>query len=192
MTIKESDVSEGVEQLRAKLRMIVSHATGGDSQDIDASINDICVRITETRNHVYQAGKERGKREALATLSPPLPSRDALGDLRGTFERLADGGFSEDVLIHSDEARALVTLIDAPALSPLPSPGVERIVGTGSKYKTLDEFCEALFTEKDERRLDTLIGEAVTIMHELAALSALPLDGGGSNEPKNCRLTASQ
>jgi len=50
-----------VDELRHKLRMIVSHATGGASQDIDCSVNDICVAISANRNLVYQAGK--GTRE---------------------------------------------------------------------------------------------------------------------------------
>jgi hypothetical protein len=58
-----------VERLRHKLRMIVSHATGGHSQDIDASINDICVRISENRNHVFAHGKEVGERETRAALA---------------------------------------------------------------------------------------------------------------------------
>lgn len=44
--------------LNTKLRMIVSHATGGASQDTEASVNDICVRITQRSNAVYEAGKK--------------------------------------------------------------------------------------------------------------------------------------
>lgn len=46
------------ENLRHRLRMIVSHATGGQDMPEDASVNDICVEITRVRNTVYQAGKD--------------------------------------------------------------------------------------------------------------------------------------
>ena len=55
---------EAVDELRAKMRMIVSHATGGSFSDIDASVNDICVRITANRNHIYQAGKDAALAES--------------------------------------------------------------------------------------------------------------------------------
>jgi hypothetical protein len=66
---RASVTNPDVERLRHKLRMIVSHATGGHSQDIDASINDICVRISENRNHVFAHGKEVGERETRAALA---------------------------------------------------------------------------------------------------------------------------
>lgn len=50
-----------VEHLRAKLRMIVSHATGGAMSDehcINLPTNEISVRITEHVNVVYAAGKK--------------------------------------------------------------------------------------------------------------------------------------
>lgn len=61
--------SEGgkVAGLRQKLRMVVAHATGGDLNDIDLPINDLCVKISACRNHIYQAGKD-------AALSTPVES----------------------------------------------------------------------------------------------------------------------
>lgn len=64
--------SEAYEQLRHKLWMIACHATGGgipEIEGIDRSVNDISVQITASRNLVYQAGKEAGRKEALATLT---------------------------------------------------------------------------------------------------------------------------
>jgi len=66
-------VREG-EELRGKLRMIVSHATGGASQDIDASINDICVEITRRVNRVWEHAQE-AEREACAKVVEAFPSR---------------------------------------------------------------------------------------------------------------------
>lgn len=42
-----------------KLRMIVSHASGGNLQyDPKMTVNDICVEISKHHNKVYQAGKD--------------------------------------------------------------------------------------------------------------------------------------
>ncbi|ANC85432.1 hypothetical protein A7E77_00090 [Sphingomonas sp. NIC1] len=62
---------EAYEQLRHKLWMIACHATGGgipEIEGIDRSVNDISVQITASRNLVYQAGKDAGRKEALASL----------------------------------------------------------------------------------------------------------------------------
>lgn len=55
--LHSTDFERGLEH---KLRMIVSHATGGGSQDIDESTNDICVRISAMRSRLYLDGKARG------------------------------------------------------------------------------------------------------------------------------------
>ena len=63
---------EAYEQLRHKLWMIACHATGGgipEIEGIDRSVNDISVQITASRNLVYQAGKDAGRKEALASLT---------------------------------------------------------------------------------------------------------------------------
>ena len=39
----------------------------------------------------------------------------------------------------------------------------------GEQYPTLSAFVEALLAEKDERRLDTMIGEAATLLHHFEA-----------------------
>ena len=49
-----------VEQLRHKVWMVICHASGGrlaKPQDVDRSINDICVQITQKVNDAYEAGK---------------------------------------------------------------------------------------------------------------------------------------
>lgn len=76
---------DAVEELRTKLRMIVSHATGGHSQDIDASVNDICVRISAMRNKVYQAGKDRASSgiERLVEALEPFASLPFDSDMPG-------------------------------------------------------------------------------------------------------------
>jgi len=49
------------DNLKHKIWMIISHATGGElsnEADVDRSTNDICVRISAFRNKLYQAGKD--------------------------------------------------------------------------------------------------------------------------------------
>lgn len=46
------------ERLRRQLRMIVSHATMGETTGEGMSVNDISVKITALRNELYQAGKD--------------------------------------------------------------------------------------------------------------------------------------
>ena len=60
----ESGLLDELDSLKHKLRMIVSHATGGSCQDIDLSVNDICVRISANRNVIYQAGKDAAHAKA--------------------------------------------------------------------------------------------------------------------------------
>ena len=64
--------------LKHKLWMIISHATGGElsnEADVDRSTNDICVRISAFRNKLYQAGKDAAA-SSLAT-----PSGRAQGEV---------------------------------------------------------------------------------------------------------------
>ena len=49
------------EVLKAKMRMIIAHATGGRFNDISMSTNDICCEITRFRNEIFQAGKDSVK-----------------------------------------------------------------------------------------------------------------------------------
>lgn len=44
-------------RLKSRLRMIVSHATMGSTDGEGQSTNDICVRITDLRNELYQDAK---------------------------------------------------------------------------------------------------------------------------------------
>jgi hypothetical protein len=50
-----------VEQLRGKLRMIISHASGGhlsEPEDIDRSTNDIAVEISRHHNRIWEHAQE--------------------------------------------------------------------------------------------------------------------------------------
>lgn len=67
-----------VADVEHKLRMIVSHATGGSSQDIDASVNDICVAITRMRNKVWEGGRESAFREAALPPHSDIEGLEAL------------------------------------------------------------------------------------------------------------------
>ena len=82
--------ADDVEQLRHKLRMIVSHATGGMSQDIDASVNDICVEISRSKNEVWKHAQEVALRDAKAD--------DVVGDERPDFSRTTLRANIESVL----------------------------------------------------------------------------------------------
>lgn len=60
-------IERDADDLRHKLWMIVSHATGGNCptiEGIERSTNDICCDISRFRNILYQDGKDVGKREA--------------------------------------------------------------------------------------------------------------------------------
>lgn len=60
-TAKSEELKAGGDDLRHKLWMIISHATGGQLSnlgDVDRSTNDICVRISAFRSKLYQAGKD--------------------------------------------------------------------------------------------------------------------------------------
>lgn len=63
------------EDYRRKLRMVISHASGGhlsDEGDADRSLNDICVEISRHHNRVWEAALEKGRKEA-------APTTDAVG-----------------------------------------------------------------------------------------------------------------
>lgn len=61
---EEHEPSAKLKAMPGKMRMIVSHATGGMHQDINLSTNDICVQITQHVNYVYEHGKEKGRAES--------------------------------------------------------------------------------------------------------------------------------
>lgn len=55
--------NQEIEELRQKLRMIISHASGGalhKTEDLNRSVNDICVEISRHKNDIYAQGKEIG------------------------------------------------------------------------------------------------------------------------------------
>ncbi len=54
-------IDPSVDELRQKLRMIISHASGGhlsEPGDIDRSTNDICVEISRHNNRIWQHAQE--------------------------------------------------------------------------------------------------------------------------------------
>jgi UDP-N-acetylglucosamine transferase subunit ALG13 len=71
--MRELKALSEVEDLRGKLRMIISHASGGSLSkpaDVDRSINDICVEISRHKNEIW----DQAQKSALAkarTLSIP-------------------------------------------------------------------------------------------------------------------------
>lgn len=61
------DVWEELDSLRHKLRMIISHASGGalcEPGDVDRSVNDICVEISRHKNEVWRYAQEVALRDA--------------------------------------------------------------------------------------------------------------------------------
>jgi hypothetical protein len=76
------------EGLSAKLRAVISHATGGSLSDhADMPLNDICCWITAFRNKVYEAGQEAAlTRPSAAPSEVPagmvLVSEDEMAELR--------------------------------------------------------------------------------------------------------------
>jgi hypothetical protein len=54
--IENGRLKREVDELKAKLKNVVSHATGGAVQDINLPLNELCVRITQRSNEIYQAG----------------------------------------------------------------------------------------------------------------------------------------
>lgn len=89
---QSTPVSGSVHNLRGKLRSVVSHATGGSSQDIDEGLNDICVRISRHRNDVWNTALEKGRTEAathITTLEAEVEAlRKALGKTQWELETI--------------------------------------------------------------------------------------------------------
>ena len=55
------------DELRHKLWMVISHASGGHlskEDDSDRSINDICVEISRHHNRIWEQALEKGRQEA--------------------------------------------------------------------------------------------------------------------------------
>lgn len=58
---KAGDADDALGKLKHKLWMIICHASGGrlsKPEDVDRSVNDICVQITAKVNDAYEAGKQ--------------------------------------------------------------------------------------------------------------------------------------
>jgi hypothetical protein len=61
MDNSDSPNTAEIVELRQKLRMIISHASGGhlsEPGDIDRSTNDICVEISRHHNRVWEHAQE--------------------------------------------------------------------------------------------------------------------------------------
>lgn len=68
-TIAERD--ERIEELETKLRMLISHASGGhlsEPDDINRSTNDIAVEISRHVNRVWEHAQESARKEDATTL----------------------------------------------------------------------------------------------------------------------------
>ena len=62
-------VAEERADLESKFRCVVSHfATGGNFQDIDASLSEISVRISQFRTQLWEQAKQIGAKEEKAKL----------------------------------------------------------------------------------------------------------------------------
>jgi hypothetical protein len=62
-----TDKTQTVESLRQKLRMIISHASGGhlsEPEDVDRSTNDIAVEISRHNNRIWEHAQEAALRDA--------------------------------------------------------------------------------------------------------------------------------
>lgn len=94
-SITESDMTptQGKEyqELRQKLKMIISHASGGHlhkASDVDRSINDICVQISAHRNEVYAEGKRIGFKAGFTNpraVNDPDVAANAFEEWKGTW-----------------------------------------------------------------------------------------------------------
>jgi len=94
------------QQWRHKLWVVACHATGGgipEIEGVDRSANDICVQITQSRNAIYQAGKDAS---LAATPTPP--------DLRPVFHAFSGAAGShpnaEQVLTFAEFERAVARI----------------------------------------------------------------------------------
>lgn len=61
-------VTEERANLESRFRCIVSHATSGNFQDIDAGLEEIVVRISQFRTKLWEQAKQVGAKEERAKL----------------------------------------------------------------------------------------------------------------------------
>lgn len=72
------------QELRQKLRMIISHASGGrlsKVEDLDRSTNDICVEISKHHNRIWEHAREGYM---------PIPKGPALPEASATEDGLEE------------------------------------------------------------------------------------------------------
>jgi hypothetical protein len=65
-----AELNRVVDEAEHKLRMVVSHASGGhlDLAERPLSLNDICVEISQHHNRIYQGGKDAAHRQSMETM----------------------------------------------------------------------------------------------------------------------------
>lgn len=90
--IPDTTTFDEIEALKHKLRMIISHASGGrlsGEKAINRSINDICVQISAHKNEIYADGKLIGFKAGFKRSDSPPPSDDkimeAFEEWKGTW-----------------------------------------------------------------------------------------------------------
>jgi hypothetical protein len=127
-------------ELRQKLRMIISHASGGhlsEPKDVDRSVNDICVEISRHHNRIWEHAQESAPeaarlRAALKRLFEAEKFHDP-DDWRGepamieAAQVLGEPPFDNNPLTEA-ETNELVERINAnPNLHPLPSTEAAKL-----------------------------------------------------------------
>lgn len=108
--------SEPLTDAEAKLRNIVSHATGGSSQDAQASLNDICVRISQHHNRVWEKAQEVARKESadrIASLEAEVAALREADHLLRYARPLVGIARSSSDSEQADNARLVCQRIDA-------------------------------------------------------------------------------
>lgn len=111
-------------KLRTKMRMIVSHATGGATSDIDLPTNEIAVRITRKVNIVWEAGIAKSEAQLVEARNAALEEAAVIADdlAEEWGKRWREGEKNDRLAGFSDGAATIVRCIRArKALAP-PSP----------------------------------------------------------------------
>lgn len=106
-------------ELRHKLRMIISHASGGilsEPEDVDRSVNDICVQISAHKNDIWKQAQESALRERTPA---------STGERDELVERLRTGAANlRGAALFYDESRDLDEAADA--IESLTRPGLKE------------------------------------------------------------------
>jgi hypothetical protein len=84
------------DELKSKLRCVISHATGGGCMDIDLPLNEISVRISKHHNRIWEAAQESAKAKTPDTRS------DIIRELVEALEPFADACTISNAADHED------------------------------------------------------------------------------------------